>query len=109
MVSLSSGPSLTLLGRHPAPSCRFLLHLVKRCLPAHTLPSLPPLVLYLGDVAGEPTFHLGDKAKAALEIRADGMEAPAELGIAAVFVGPTGVITNVQLVAALRHGRDTQV
>lgn len=37
------------------------------------------------------------------------MEAPAELGIAAVFVGSTGVITNVQLVAALGHGRDTQI
>lgn len=37
------------------------------------------------------------------------MEAPAELGITAVFVGPTGVITDVQLVTALGHGRDAQI
>jgi len=37
------------------------------------------------------------------------MQAPAELGIAAVFVGPAGVITNVQLVAALGHGRNAQI
>lgn len=54
-------------------------------------------------------MYLGDKAQAALEVRADGVEAPAELGVAAVFVGPTGVITNVQLVTALGHGRDAQV
>lgn len=56
-----------------------------------------------------PTLHLGDEAQAALEVGADGVEAPAELGVAAVLVGPTGVITNVQLVTALGHGRDAQV
>lgn len=34
------------------------------------------------------------------------METPAELGIAAVLVGAAGVVTHVQLVAALGHGRD---
>lgn len=37
------------------------------------------------------------------------MEAPAELGIAAVLVGAAGVVTHVQLVAALGHGRDPHV
>lgn len=37
------------------------------------------------------------------------MEAPAELGVAAVFVGPAGVVTNIQLVTALGHGRDAQI
>lgn len=37
------------------------------------------------------------------------MEAPAELGIAAVLVGAAGVVTHVQLVAALCHGRDSHV
>lgn len=34
------------------------------------------------------------------------MEAPAELGVAAVLVGAAGVVTAVQLVAALGHGWD---
>lgn len=34
------------------------------------------------------------------------MEAPAELGVAAVLVGAAGVITRVQLVAAFGHGGD---
>lgn len=51
VFSLGTDPFLTLLGRHPAPFCRFLLCLAKRCLPVHTLPSLPPLVPYLGDVS----------------------------------------------------------
>lgn len=34
------------------------------------------------------------------------MEAPAELGVTAVLVGAAGVVTHVQLVAALGHGRD---
>lgn len=37
------------------------------------------------------------------------MEAPAELGIAAVLVGAAGVVAHVQLVAALCHGRDSHV
>lgn len=37
------------------------------------------------------------------------MEAPAELGVAAVLVGAAGVVTHVQLVAALGHGRDAHV
>lgn len=37
------------------------------------------------------------------------MEAPAELGITAVLVGAAGVVTHVQLVAALCHGRDSHV
>lgn len=59
--------------------------------------------------ARKPTFHLGDEPEAALEVGADGVEAPAELGIAAVFVGPAGVVTNVQLITALGHGRDAQI
>lgn len=58
---------------------------------------------------GKPTFHLGDEPQAALEVGADGVEAPAELGIAAVLVGPAGVVTNIQLVAALGHGGDAQI
>lgn len=58
---------------------------------------------------GFTSFHLGDEPQAALEVGADGVEAPAELGIAAVLVGPAGVVTNVQLVAALGHGRDAQI
>lgn len=54
-------------------------------------------------------LHLGDEAQAAFEVGADGVQAPAELGVAAVLVGPTGVITNIQLVTALGHGRDAQV
>lgn len=37
------------------------------------------------------------------------MEAPAELGVAAVLVGAAGVVAHVQLVAALSHGRDAHV
>lgn len=37
------------------------------------------------------------------------METPAELGVAAVLVGAAGVVTHVQLIAALSHGRDTQI
>lgn len=58
---------------------------------------------------GNPTLHLGDEAQAALEVGADGVQAPAEFGITAIFVGPAGVIANIQLVAALGHGRDAQV
>lgn len=62
-----------------------------------------------GDVRQDPTLHLGDEAQAAFEVGADGVQAPAELGVAAVLVGPTGVIANIQLVTALGHGRDAQV
>lgn len=54
----------------------------------------------------EPTFHFGHKAEALLEVRADAVEAPAELGVAAVLVGAAGVVARVQLVAALGHGGD---
>lgn len=37
------------------------------------------------------------------------MEAPAELGVAAVLVGAAGVVTHVQLIAALGHGGDAHV
>lgn len=37
------------------------------------------------------------------------MEAPAELGVAAVLVGAARVVAHVQLVAALRHGGDPHV
>lgn len=37
------------------------------------------------------------------------MEAPAELGVAAVLVGATGVVAHVQLIATLGHGRDAHV
>ena len=37
------------------------------------------------------------------------METPAVLGVTAVLVGATGVVTHVQLIAALSHGRDTQI
>lgn len=37
------------------------------------------------------------------------MEAPAELGVAAVLVGAAGVVAHVQLVAALGHGGDPHV
>jgi hypothetical protein len=37
------------------------------------------------------------------------VETPAELGVAAVLVGAAGVVTHIQLVAALSHGRDTQI
>lgn len=56
-----------------------------------------------------PTFHLGHKAQTALEVRADGVEAPAELGVTAILVGTAGVVADVQLVAALGHCWDAQV
>lgn len=37
------------------------------------------------------------------------METPAELGVAAILVGAAGVVTHVQLVAALCHGGDAHV
>lgn len=37
------------------------------------------------------------------------MEAPAEFGVTAVLVGAAGVVTHVQLVAALGHGWDSHV
>ena len=37
------------------------------------------------------------------------MEAPAELGVAAVLVGAAGVVTHVQLIATLGHGGDAHV
>lgn len=37
------------------------------------------------------------------------MQTPAELGVAAVLARATRVVAHVQLVAALGHGRDTQV
>lgn len=54
----------------------------------------------------EPTFHFRHEAEALFEVRADAMEAPAKLGVAAVLVGAAGVVTGVQLVAALGHGGD---
>lgn len=81
----------------------------KEMAPCTHPPSLAPLVPPRGRKLGKPTFHLGDEPQAALEVGADGVEAPAELGIAAVLVGPAGVVTNVQLVAALGHGRDAQI
>lgn len=53
-----------------------------------------------------PTFDFRHEAQALLEVGADAVEAPAELGVAAVLVGAAGVVTRVQLVAALGHGRD---
>lgn len=90
-------------------STAVLLLWAKKGLSAHTLPSLPWFVPPQGLPAWKPTFHLGDKAEAALEVGADGVEAPAELGITAVLVGPAGIVTDVQLVAALGHGRDAQI
>lgn len=55
------------------------------------------------------TFNFGNKAETFLEVGTDAVEAPAELGIAAVLVGAAGVVTHVQLVAALCHGRDSHV
>lgn len=60
-------------------------------------------------ICPQPTFDFGNKAEAFLEVGADAVEAPAELGIAAVLVGAAGVVTHVQLVAALGHGRDSHV
>lgn len=56
-----------------------------------------------------PTFDFRNKAETLLEVGTDAVEAPAELGIAAVLVGAAGVVTHVQLVAALCHGRDSHV
>lgn len=53
-----------------------------------------------------PTFHFRHEAEALLEVWADAVEAPAELGVAAVLVGAAGVVTRVQLVAAFGHGGD---
>lgn len=55
------------------------------------------------------TFHFGHEAEALLEVRADAVEAPAELGVAAILVGAAGVVTHIQLIAALSHGRDAHV
>lgn len=55
------------------------------------------------------TFNFGYKAKTLLEIRADAMEAPAKLGVTAILVGATGVVTHIQLITALGHGRDAHV
>lgn len=60
----------------------------------------------LGLEGAEPTFHFGHEAEALLEVRADAVEAPAELGVAAVLVGAAGVVTRVQLIAALGHRGD---
>lgn len=60
-------------------------------------------------VKSSPTFNFWHKAKALLQVGADAVEAPAELGVAAVLVGAAGVVTHIQLVAALRHGRDAHV
>lgn len=56
-----------------------------------------------------PTCHVGDEAQTSLEVRADRVEAPSEFCITAVLVGTTGVVTGVQLVAALGHGWNAQV
>lgn len=37
------------------------------------------------------------------------METPAEFGVAAVLVGAAGGVAQVQLVAALRYGRNAHV
>lgn len=76
---------------------------------SRALPDFKPKFPLPATAWGKPTFHLGDEPQAALEVGADGVEAPAELGIAAVLVGPAGVVTNVQLVAALGHGGDAQI
>ena len=52
------------------------------------------------------TFDLGHQSEALLEVGADTVQTPAELGVAAVLVGAAGVVANVQLVAALGHGWD---
>lgn len=56
-----------------------------------------------------PTFNFWDKAKTLLEVRTDAVETPAELGVAAVLVGAAGVVTHIQLIATLGHGRDAHV
>lgn len=60
-------------------------------------------------VLKRPTFHVGDKAEAPLEVRADGVETPSEFCITAVLVGTAGVVADIQLVAALGHGWNAQV
>ncbi len=55
------------------------------------------------------TFNFRHEAKALLEVRTDAVEAPAELGVAAVLVGAAGVVTHIQLIATLGHGRDAHV
>ena len=52
------------------------------------------------------TFDLGHEAEALLEVGADAVQTPAELGVAAVLVGAASVVAQVQLVAALGHGWD---
>jgi hypothetical protein len=61
------------------------------------------------NVLKRPTFHVGDKAQAPLKVRADGVETPSEFCIAAIFVGTTSVIADIQLVAALGHCWNAQV
>lgn len=60
-------------------------------------------------LGGHLTLNLGHKAQTLLEIGADGVQTGAKLGIAVVLVHPAGVITGVQLVAALGHCRDPDV
>lgn len=55
------------------------------------------------------TFYLGNKTKATFKVRADGLHAPTKLGIAAIFIRPTGIITYIQLVAAFSHGWDAHI
>lgn len=52
-----------------------------------------------------PTFYFRHKAQALLEVRADAVEAPAEFGVTAIFVGAACVVTHIQLIATLGHGR----
>lgn len=54
-------------------------------------------------------FHVGNKAQTPLKVGADGVETPSEFCIAAIFVGTTNVITNIQLVAAFGHCWNAQV
>lgn len=61
------------------------------------------------DLKDELAFDFWDEAEAFLEVWADAVEAPAELGVAAVFVGAAGVVTRVQLVAAFGHGGNANV
>lgn len=56
-----------------------------------------------------PTFHIGDKTQTPLQIWADRVETPSEFCITAILVGTTGVITDVQLVAALGHCWNAQI
>lgn len=70
---------------------------------------LSKLVMDKIKIKRSPTFNFWHKAKALLEVRADAVEAPAELGVAAVLVGAAGVVTHIQLIAAFGHGRDAHV